>query len=113
MKTKSQNTVVISDEMLAEAEAKITPEFLAAFDAMTDADIAAQIASNPDAAPELDDAWFEKARLVIPLKGRKAAVSGQSASIAIISPRSRPRMIARQAHHQAKRERLISSRKRG
>jgi hypothetical protein len=51
----------------------MTPERLAAFDAMTDEDIRAQIASNPDAAPELDDAWFERARLVIPLKGRKAA----------------------------------------
>ena len=50
-----------------------TPENLAWFDALTDEDIAAQIASNPDAAPELDDAWFERARLVIPLKGRRAA----------------------------------------
>jgi hypothetical protein len=50
-----------------------TPENLAWFDALTDEDIAAQITSNPDAAPELDDAWFERARLVIPLKGRRAA----------------------------------------
>jgi hypothetical protein len=114
MTEKSEN---IRQVTRAEAEAAIrewaTSKNLAALDAMTDEDIAAQIASNPDAAPELDDAWFEKARLVIPLKGRNAAVSRQSASIAIISPRSRPRMIARQAHHQAKRERLISSRKRG
>jgi hypothetical protein len=40
---------------------------------MTDEDIARQIATNPDAAPELDDEWFERARLVIPLKGKQAA----------------------------------------
>jgi hypothetical protein len=51
----------------------MTPERLAALDAMTDEDIAEQIASNPDAAPELTDEWFENARLVIPLKGRKRA----------------------------------------
>ena len=39
-----------------------TPENLAWFDALTDEDIAAQIASNPDAAPELNDAWFSNAR---------------------------------------------------
>ena len=50
-----------------------TPENLAALDAMTDDDIAAQIASNPDAAPELTEEWFENARLVIPLKGKRAA----------------------------------------
>ena len=50
-----------------------TPENLAWLDALTDEDIAAQIASNPDAAPELTDQWFENARLVIPLKGRKRA----------------------------------------
>ena len=62
------------DEML-EADAYIfaTPENLARLDAMTDEDIAAQIASNPDAAPELTDGWFKNARLVIPLKGRKRA----------------------------------------
>lgn len=63
----------VTPEMLAEAEAWMTPERLAALDAMTDEDIARQIAKNPDAAPELDDAWFERARLVIPLKGKKAA----------------------------------------
>lgn len=46
---------------------------LAWFDSLTDEDIAAQIASNPDAAPELTDEWFENARLVIPLKSRKRA----------------------------------------
>ena len=73
MKKKSENTVIVTPELLAALREEITPEFLAAFDAMTDEDIAAQIASNPDAASELDDAWFARARLVIPLKGRKAA----------------------------------------
>ena len=73
MKKKSSNIVIVTPERLAAARKEITPEFLAAFDAMTDEDIAAQIASNPDAAPELDDAWFERARLAIPLKGRRAA----------------------------------------
>jgi hypothetical protein len=73
MTEKSENTVKVTPEMLAAARARITPEFLARFDAMTDADIAAQIADNPDAAPELTDEWFENARLVIPLKGRKRA----------------------------------------
>lgn len=35
-------------------------------DATTDADIAAQIVSDPDTAPELDDAWFVQAQLVLP-----------------------------------------------
>ena len=73
MTKKSPNIVKVTPERLAEACAWMTPERLAAFDAMTDEDIAAQIASNPDAAPELDDAWFESARLVIPLKGKRAA----------------------------------------
>ena len=72
MKKKSPNIVKVTPERLAAARAWMTPERLAAFDAMTDEDIAAQIASNPDAAPELDDAWFERARLVTPLKGLKA-----------------------------------------
>lgn len=72
MTGKSKNIVQVSHD---EAEKAIrewaTPENLARLDAMTDDDIAAQIASNPDAAPELTDEWFENARLVIPLKGRK------------------------------------------
>ena len=71
MTAKPENIVKVTPERLAAARAEITPEFLARFDAMTDEDIAAQIAANPDAAPELTDEWFENARLVIPLKGRK------------------------------------------
>jgi hypothetical protein len=74
MTAKSENIRrVTREQALAAAEAWATPENLAKFDAMTDDDIAAQIASNPDAAPELTDEWFENARLVIPLKGRKRA----------------------------------------
>ena len=63
----------VTADRLAAARAWMTPERLAVLDAMTDADIAAQIATNPDAAPELTDEWFENARLVIPLKPRKHA----------------------------------------
>jgi hypothetical protein len=74
MTKKSENTVRITiEEARAMAKEWATPENLAWFDALTDEDIAAQIASNPDAAPELTDEWFENARLVIPLKGRKRA----------------------------------------
>ena len=73
MTGKSENTVAVTPERLAAVRAEITPEFLAAFDAMTDEDIAEQIASNPDAAPELTDEWFENARLVRPLRKPKAA----------------------------------------
>jgi hypothetical protein len=61
------------EEARAAAKAWATPENLAKLDAMTDEDIAAQIAADPDAAPELTDEWFENARLVIPLKKRKRA----------------------------------------
>ena len=73
MMKKSEDIVQVTSQMLEEAIAWMTPERLAALDAMTDADISAQIASNPDAAPELTDEWFENARLVIPLKSRKQA----------------------------------------
>lgn len=74
MTAKSENTVRVTRERaLAAAQAWATPKNLAWFDALTDEDIAAQIASNPDAAPELTDEWFENAQLVIPLKGRKRA----------------------------------------
>ena len=74
MTGKSENIVRVSlEEARAIARAWATPENLAMLDAMTDEDIAAQIAANPDAAPELTDEWFENARLVIPLKKRKRA----------------------------------------
>ena len=74
MAVKSKNTVKISrEDALAFARAWATPENLAKLDAITDEDIAHQIAEDADVAPELDDGWFENARLVIPLKGKKAA----------------------------------------
>jgi hypothetical protein len=74
MTGKSENIVRVSlEEARAIAKTWATPENLAMLDAMTDEDIAAQIAANPDAAPELTDEWFENARLVIPLKKRKRA----------------------------------------
>ncbi len=73
MTEKPENTVEVTPDVLAEAKAWMTPERLAALDALTDEDIARQIADNPDAAPELTDEWFENARLVIPLKKKRAA----------------------------------------
>lgn len=74
MTEKSENIVRVSrDEAARIAKEWATPENLAWFDSLTDEDIAAQIASNPDAAPELTDEWFENARLVIPLKSRRRA----------------------------------------
>jgi len=74
MTEKSENTVRITlEEARLAAKEWATPENLAMLDAMTDEDIAAQIASNPDAAPELTDDWFENARLVIPLRKRHRA----------------------------------------
>ena len=72
MTEKSEGIRRVSLEEAREAaRAWATPENLAKLDAMTDEDIGRQIAGNPDAAPELTDEWFENARLVIPLKGRK------------------------------------------
>lgn len=38
------------------------------FDALTEADIQAGIDADPDAAPEMDEAWFANARVVQPPK---------------------------------------------
>lgn len=74
MTGKSEDIVRVSrEEARRLATEWATPENLAMLDTMTDEDIAAQIATNPDAAPELTDEWFENARLVIPLKSRKRA----------------------------------------
>lgn len=74
MTKKLEDTAKLSvEEARAAAKAWATPENLAWFDGLTDKDIAAQIASNPDAAPELTDEWFENAHLVIPLKKRRKA----------------------------------------
>lgn len=69
----SDDPVAATPDRLAEAIVWMTPERLAALDAMTDEDIARQIAADLDVAPELTDEGFENARLVIPLKGRRRA----------------------------------------
>ena len=74
MTEKSENIRrVTREEAERIAREWATPENLVRLDAMTDKDIARQIAEDPDVAPELTDDWFENARLVIPLKGRKRA----------------------------------------
>lgn len=74
MTEKSERIVTVTREEAARiAREWATPENLAWLDSLTDEDIARQIADNPDAAPELTDEWFENARLVIPLKGRRKA----------------------------------------
>ena len=74
MTEKSGNIVTVTREEADRiAREWATPENLARLDAMTDEDIDRQIAADPDVAPELTDDWFENARLVIPLKGRRRA----------------------------------------
>lgn len=68
MIVKPENTVIVTPEVLEEARRRVTPALLARLHALTDDDIATMIAADPDAAPELDDAWFDRARLVRPLK---------------------------------------------
>ena len=74
MTEKSNDTKQVSAEQALEiARAWATPENLARLDATSDHDVAHQISTNPDAAPELTDSWFDQARLVIPLKARRNA----------------------------------------
>jgi hypothetical protein len=63
--------VITLEQAQARLEAWMTPERLAWLDSLTDDDIAAQIASNPDAAPELTEEWFAKARNGDGRKGRR------------------------------------------
>ncbi len=46
----------------------------AAFDALTDQDIAAAIRDDPDVAPELDDDWFASATLVMPQRKEQISI---------------------------------------
>lgn len=62
MSENSENIVVVTPEVLAEARRKVTPEFLAWLDALTDADIAAAIEAEGNINPETDDEWFARAR---------------------------------------------------
>lgn len=74
MTAKSKNTEQVSrDEALAFARQWATPENLERLDALTDDDVARQIAEDADTAPELAGEWFDNARLVTPLKKPRAA----------------------------------------
>jgi uncharacterized protein (DUF4415 family) len=57
---------------LSSAEASATD--WSRFDAITDADIEAAIAADPDAAPILDAAWFADAKLVLPEPKRQVTL---------------------------------------
>lgn len=52
---KTEDGLIRLTEEEAQEWAKLTPDEEAALDAMTDEDIARQIAENPDAAPDLTD----------------------------------------------------------
>ena len=74
MTKRSENIRRVSrDEAMRIARGGRRPRTWPGSNSLTDEDIAAQIAANPDAPPELTDEWFENARLVIPLKGKKRA----------------------------------------
>jgi putative transcriptional regulator len=53
----------------AAAPKRYQPDW-AALDALTDEEIDAQIAADPDAAPELTEKWFEKAEKLEPIDVR-------------------------------------------
>ena len=74
MTEKSESIRQVSrEDALRIAQEWATPENLARLDAMTDEDVAQQIADDPNVAPELTDEWFANARLVIPLRTRRDA----------------------------------------
>ena len=64
MTAKLSDTAIATRRKYAELLRAPTPELLAWVDGLTDDDIAAQIADDPDMAPELDDEWFRRARKV-------------------------------------------------
>lgn len=61
MTAKLSDTAIVTRRKYADLLRAPTPELRAWFDALTDDDIAAQIADDPDMAPELDDDWFRRA----------------------------------------------------
>ena len=61
MTAKLSDTAIATRRKYADLLRAPTPELRAWFDGLTDDDIAAQIADDPDMAPELDDAWFARA----------------------------------------------------
>lgn len=64
MSEKLSDTALATRKRYADGLRNPTPEFIAWMDALTGADIAAQIADDPDMAPELDDEWFRRAHKV-------------------------------------------------
>ena len=64
MTAKLSSTAIATRRNYAELLRAPTPELLAWFDGLTDDDIAAQIADDPDMAPELDDDWYRRAHKV-------------------------------------------------
>ena len=68
MTVTSEPTVTVTPESLEAARRRVTPKRLAWLNALTDDDIAAMVAADPDAAPALDDPVFDKAVWVRPLK---------------------------------------------
>lgn len=58
------------DNIVRRSAGQLTPGDTdwARVDALTDAEIEAAIADDPDAAPILDEEWFRNAELVIPAK---------------------------------------------
>lgn len=63
-----ESTVTVTPEVLEEARRRVTPELLAWLHALTDHEIAAMVASDPDAAPALDDPVFANAVRVRPFR---------------------------------------------
>jgi uncharacterized protein (DUF4415 family) len=55
------------------ADLKSTPVDWSEFDALTDEDVAAAVRDDPDAAPLVDEEWFEQAQFIAP--PNKAAVN--------------------------------------
>ena len=64
----SESTVTVTPELLEEARRRVTPELLEWLHALTDDDIAAMVARDPDAAPALDDPVFENAVRIKPFR---------------------------------------------
>lgn len=66
MTEKSITTV--TPEVVEEARRRITPELRLWLDALTDDDIDAMVAADPDSGPGLDHPIFDKAVWVTPFK---------------------------------------------
>ncbi len=64
MTERLSDTAMATRKRYADGLRNPTPEFLAWWDSLTDTDIAAQIADNPDMPGEVDDAWFRRAHKV-------------------------------------------------